>query len=68
MMAALPSWRRWSPGATDSAAVRAALLMRTAGLPYSVAIDGRGRICGDVAGGLDGAKARTLVARCRARP
>ena len=40
------------------------LLAETAGLPFSVAIDGEGRVCGSVRKGLDGATAQALVAGC----
>ncbi len=66
MVAALPSPRRWEPDPAIHAAARVALLARTPGLPYSVAIGADGRICAEQRGGLDALRARALVMRCRA--
>lgn len=66
MVAALSPARRWLPDPAVAAPARAALLSRTPGLPYSVAIGPKGAICADRRGGLDPARTRALVARCRA--
>lgn len=66
MIAALPPARRWAPDPALFTAARADLLGRTPGLPYSVAIGASGRPCADWRGGLDPARVRALVARCRA--
>jgi len=58
---------RWEPAADTMRRARADALERAAGLPYSIATDDRGRICADRRGGLDDARVRDLVARCRAR-
>ncbi len=64
MVANLPDARRWTPAMNEREAVRAALWARTPGLPFSVVIDGRGKICAEQAGGLDGTRARNLVRTC----
>ncbi len=38
---------------------------QTRGLPFSVAVDADGKVCGRVRGGLDGAKARALILACK---
>lgn len=56
---------RWEPPASEMRRIRANMWRRTAGLPYSVATDERGRICAEQKGGLDPARTRQLVERCR---
>jgi hypothetical protein len=68
MIAELPARRRWAPAANERDAVRATLWARTPGLPFSVATDGRGRICAERGGGLDLAGARALVRSCGEQP
>ncbi|WBH17873.1 TlpA family protein disulfide reductase [Sphingomonas radiodurans] len=68
MIAALPATRRWSPDPDHVAAVRAGLLARTPGLPYSVAFDRQGRLCADRRGGLNPEQAKLIVARCLTPP
>lgn len=56
----------WRPEAAQRARVRAALLARTAGLPYAAATDARGAICAEENGGLDRERTTALVRRCAA--
>ncbi len=56
--------RVWRPDVAERARLRAALLARTAGLPYAVATDAHGVICADTDGGLDAARTIALVRRC----
>lgn len=58
--------RLWRPGAAELARVRRALFADVAGLPYSVAVDERGRMCGDSRRGLDAARTRALLRACAA--
>lgn len=55
---------RWEPAADDARRVRAGLLTRAAGLPYSVVTDDDGHVCGEDNLVLDGPRARALVRRC----
>ncbi len=54
----------WRPDAAQRARVRAALLARTAGLPYAAATDARSAICAEENGGLDRVLTAALVRRC----
>lgn len=56
----------WRPDPAQRTRVRAALLARTAGLPYAAATDARGTICAEENGGLDRVRTAALVRRCAA--
>jgi thiol-disulfide isomerase/thioredoxin len=64
MLRAVDPARQWRPAIQEVARVRAALLARTAGLPYSVATDARGLICAEENGGLDAARTTAMMRRC----
>lgn len=64
MVAAVPAWAVWHLTPGERLALADAVNARSAGLPYAFATDARGRRCADLAGGLDAARTRTLVARC----
>lgn len=68
MVAAISPGRRWAPDPDAYLAARTELLRRTPGLPYSAAIDGDGALCADWRGGLDPARVRALVMKCRNAP
>lgn len=65
MVAALAPHRQWAPDPSAMAAARKDLLARTPGLPYAVAIGPGGQPCADHRGGIDPARVKTLIARCR---
>jgi thiol-disulfide isomerase/thioredoxin len=54
----------WRPAGAAWDAVRDDLSVRTAGLPFSLATDGRGQICGESRHGLDAIRTRQLIDRC----
>lgn len=62
MMDAVPAAQRWQP----SREMRQQLMRiaGTSGLPFSVAVNDEGKICGSVRQGLDGSTAGALVAGC----
>ncbi|MFV0622421.1 TlpA family protein disulfide reductase [Sphingomonas sp. ac-8] len=66
MLQLVPKDQRWRPSGTAWQQVQAGLLSGSAGLPYSVAIDGERRPCADSRRGLDAKRAAVLVAECRA--
>lgn len=55
----------WRPDTARMADLRAELLAKTAGLPFSVAIGGDGRPCALHRGGMTAASARQMVEACR---
>ncbi|SEK97681.1 hypothetical protein SAMN05216382_1229 [Sphingomonas palmae] len=63
MLRVIDPARVWRPD-TRVDHVRALLLARTAGLPFSVVSDGRGVVCAQENGGLDAHRAAALVQRC----
>ena len=65
MVRTVEASRRWALPAREMRRVRADVWLRTGGLPYSVATDDEGRICAEQKGGLDPARTRQLVERCR---
>jgi thiol-disulfide isomerase/thioredoxin len=65
MVRGVPSSHRWEPAADEMRRVRADLWTRTRGLPYTVVTDRHGKICAEQKGGLDPARTRALVERCR---
>lgn len=58
--------RRWRPGRAALAGARERLLANVPGLPYSVAVDADGRVCGDSRRGMDAGRTRALMRACRA--
>lgn len=64
MIAALPSAAVWRLSPADRIRLADLVYARSAGLPYAFATDARGQRCADLAGGLDPARTRALVARC----
>jgi hypothetical protein len=65
MLEAVPPAQRWQP---DRAALRqlvAEVERRSPGLPFSLAIDRDGHVCGGQGEALDAASAAKLVAACR---
>lgn len=64
MMAGVPVADRWIPDAATMAAMRADLFGGTAGLPFSVAVGGDGRVCGAHRGVLNAARVAVLRAGC----
>jgi thiol-disulfide isomerase/thioredoxin len=65
MVRGIDAARRWEPAADELRRVRSDIWQRTAGLPFSVVTDGKGRICAEQSGGLDAARTLALVKRCR---
>jgi thiol-disulfide isomerase/thioredoxin len=65
MVRGIDAARRWEPQGDEMRRVRADIWQRTAGLPFSVATDGTGRICAEQNGGLDTKRTLALVKRCR---
>ncbi len=63
MLRVIDPARVWHPDARVDH-VRALLLARTAGLPFSVVTDTRGVVCAQENGGLDAHRAAALVQRC----
>jgi thiol-disulfide isomerase/thioredoxin len=55
----------WRPDVAERVRLRAALLARTAGLPYAVATDVRGAVCAEENGALDAARTAALTHRCK---
>lgn len=64
LLARVPAARRWLPSPAERSALREAVYAASAGLPYAVATDRRGRVCADARLGLDAARTRALVAQC----
>lgn len=65
MLRGVPIDQVWRPDVARMAEVRAELLAKTAGLPFSVAIGGDGRPCALHRGGMTAASARGMVEACR---
>lgn len=63
MLRVIDPARVWRPDAGVDH-VRALLLARTAGLPFSVVTDARGAVCAQGNGGLDAHRAAALVQHC----
>lgn len=64
MLAGVPATQRWVPDAAALATIRDGLFGGTAGLPFSVAIGGDGRVCGEHRGVLTTARVTALRAGC----
>lgn len=64
MLASLPGWAVWKLTTSERLRLADAVFARSPGLPYAFATDAAGRRCADVAGELDPAHTRALVARC----
>lgn len=64
LLARVPAARRWLPSPVERNVLRDAVYAASAGLPYAVATDRRGRVCADARLGLDAARTRALVAQC----
>jgi len=64
MVRRVPATLRWEPDARTLHEARAVVAERSAGLPYSIATDGAGRICADQHGGLEVERMRGLAGRC----
>lgn len=64
MLAALPRWAVWHLDPAERARLAEAVFARSPGLPYAFATDAQGARCADVAGELNAAHTRALVARC----
>lgn len=65
MLRAVPAAQRWQPDGATQRRLAAEVERRSAGLPFSLAVDGDGRICAAHAEALDSAKAAAMVAACR---
>ena len=66
LAASVPDPHRWRPDPEALRRLRAAVSAASAGLPYSVATDARGRACADSWLSLTAARTRALVAACGA--
>lgn len=64
MLASLPVWAVWKLTPSERLRLADAVFARSPGLPYAFATDAAGRRCADVAGELNPAHTRALVARC----
>lgn len=64
MLAGVPVWAVWNLTPSERLRLAEAVFSRSPGLPYAFATDAAGRRCADVAGELDAAHTRALVARC----
>lgn len=64
MIKAVPSSQRWRPSMQQRRLFARELMGQTAGLPFSVAIDAKGKACGVIRKGLDAQAAAVLVANC----
>ena len=67
MVRRVPAALQWEPDLATMREARGVVAERSAGLPYSIATDGAGRICADQHGGLDVERMRGLAARCVGR-
>lgn len=66
MLRAVAPAERWQPEGAERRAMETALYAETAGLPFALVTDARGRRCATLREGLDAARTRTLIARCPA--
>lgn len=64
MLAGVPATQRWVPDAVALAAIREGLMGGAAGLPFSVAIGGDGRVCGEHRGMLSPGKVEAMRRGC----
>ena len=64
LVRAVATERRWVPDATTTARLRRELFPDMAGLPYSVAFDGAGRVCAESRRPLDAARVAAMLATC----
>lgn len=64
MLRPVPSEQRWNPDPAVLATIRDDLMAGTAGLPFSVAIGGDGRACGEHRGVLTPAQVEALRRGC----
>lgn len=64
MIEGVPSSQRWHPSAQQRRLFAKELMGQTAGLPFSVGIDAKGKTCGVIRKGLDAQTAAALVANC----
>lgn len=64
MLRGVPTGQRWVPDPVALAAIRDELMRGTAGLPFSVAIDGNGRACGEHRGVLTPARVDAMRREC----
>jgi thiol-disulfide isomerase/thioredoxin len=60
----VPDSYRWTPPAGEERRYRGDALARTAGLPFGIATDARGRVCATRGGGMDAARVAALVEGC----
>jgi len=65
MLERVPSAQRWQPDRATQRQLVAEVARRSAGLPFSLALDHAGQICGGHAEALDAASAAAMVAACR---
>ena len=65
MVRGIDAARRWEPPGDEMRRVRSDIWQRTAGLPFSVVTDSKGRVCAEQNGGLDSGRTLALVKRCR---
>lgn len=65
MLAAVPLTQRWQPDRATQRKLAAEVERRSAGLPFSLAIDKEARICAAQSEALDAARTAALVASCR---
>ncbi len=65
MLAAVPLAQRWQPERAAQRRLAAEVERRSAGLPFSLAIDREARICAAQSEALDGARAAAMVGTCR---
>lgn len=64
MMQAVPPEQSWQPDQRTRRRLMRVVMGETAGLPFSMAVDGEGRACGSFRRGLDGQTTAALIARC----
>lgn len=64
MLERVPAAQRWQPGRAMQRRLMQDVAAGTAGLPFSLGVNGDGEICGSARQGLDGQSAKALVARC----
>ncbi|MFD1035417.1 TlpA family protein disulfide reductase [Sphingomonas hankookensis] len=64
MLVGVPATQRWVPDAAALATIRDGLFGGTAGLPFSVAIGGDGRVCGEHRGVLSPGKVEAMRRGC----
>lgn len=65
MLAAVPSAQRWQPDRATARRLVAEVERRSAGLPFSLAVDREARFCAAQSEALDAARAAAMVAACR---